>query len=231
MVDWKKDIRLSDLLARGKDDAEEVHGATAFHQGETGHEEPVAGPDDLETVDEGPAGEVPFWKRELSFRRQKDEVEPDAEAEWTSDEPGQRSFFKRDLGFRRAKRDDVGDADFDAPATGAEGKTPFWKRDLSFDAPVGEKKSFFKRELGFGRAKDPDFDAPESEKRSFFKRDLSFGRRKREPEADLDFPVAAAEKRPFFKRELSFRRAKGGGRDGAPKRSGGRVKQVGTLQG
>src|SRR5919109_3511874 len=151
MVDWKKDIRLSDLLARGKDDAEEVHGTTAFHQGETGHEEPVAGPDDLETVDEGPTGEVPFWKRELSFRRQKDEVEADAEAGSTSDEPEQRSFFGRDLGFRRAKRGDGGHAGFDAPATGTEGKTPFWKRELSFGRTKDDK------------AGDSEFEAPETD--------------------------------------------------------------------
>src|SRR5918992_2953847 len=100
MVDWKKDIKLSDLLARNRDDQTPDSDLEADIVPEEA-EQPMAADEDavageLDTADEA----VPFWKRELTFGRRQEGDEPEA---------------------------DVGHADEpEAETTG----TPFWKREV-----------------------------------------------------------------------------------------------------
>jgi type IV pilus assembly protein PilM len=213
MVDWKKDIKLSDLLAR-KSGAEEGREEAPIHADEGRQDDPQVEAAEVERMDDEPTAETPFWKRDLRFRRQKGEVEPDPEFETTSDESERRSFFRRELSFGRPKHDDAGDTAFDEPDAQVEEKTPFWKRELSFgrgkdkvDA-TDEQEELGRDELETAEERTP-----------FWKRELSFGRRQGGLEVDQEReelppdelePVGEVSeaKTPFWKRELSFGRGK-----------------------
>jgi type IV pilus assembly protein PilM len=211
MVDWKKDMKLSDLLARGKDDGadgdqtkpfhKEGFASQAeepeFHEGETEHAEPEAA--------------TPFWKREIGFGRRKDETEADPDFETTEEEPEKRPFFARTLGFGRTQDEAASDTDFDLDVVE---KTPFWKRELAF----GRRNDDATPDDVEEQPVEDDFAADADEQTPFWKRELAFGRRKDDatPEAfeqsepaDEDvFERDDAEKKPFWKRELAFGRRK-----------------------
>ena len=199
MVDWKKDMKLSDLLARDKqDDAPEEHSVAAD-----------------ETPESGESAETPFWKRELNFGRRTQSDEPADEPEAFPPEGEKQSFFKRELSFRRGRDDSDSDSEFDTPETNDE-RTPIWKRELSFGRSKGSDDW----------ADEPEAPAEEAEKRSFFRREVSFGRRRDDPVEEADEavepadeqpePLAAAdgeaeqaERTPFWKRDLNFGRRRG----------------------
>ena len=199
MVDWKKDMKLSDLLARDKqDDAPEEHSVAAD-----------------ETPESGGSAETPFWKRELNFGRRTQSDEPADEPVAFPPEGERQSFFKRELSFGRGRDDSESDPEFDTSETNDE-RTPFWKRELSFGRSKGSDDW----------ADEPEAPAEEAEKRSFFRRELSFGRRRDDPVAEADEavdpadeqpdPLAAAdgeaeqaERTPFWKRDLNFGRRRG----------------------
>jgi type IV pilus assembly protein PilM len=210
MVDWKKDIKLSDLLARnkGEDVVDEAHhpeleadtvSEQPVQSAEAAHEEPVA--------DEAGAVEAPFWKREFTFGREQERPEEwEVDAGVPDEEVEKRSFFKRELSFGRGEEERASEADADAVEAETTG-TPFWKREVTF----GRRKD--------DTVRDPDFDTPAEEPgQSFWKRDLTFGRRKDDaPQAapvDTGGPMheepaatSAAyeedEKPPFWKRRPS----------------------------
>ncbi len=116
MVDWKRDIKLSDLVGR-KSTAEETFGGVA-------------------TVEEPETKSTPRWKREIRLRKPKiEDAELDitpSEAETATiplptelPEPGvapeprrRRSLVSRDISFRRRR----GPAEDHAPAPRREGK-------------------------------------------------------------------------------------------------------------
>jgi type IV pilus assembly protein PilM len=200
MVDWKKDMKLSDLLARDKQDdaTQEEHSVAAD-----------------ETPESGESAETPFWKRELKFGRRTESDEPVDEPEAFAPEGEKQSFFKRELSFRRGRDESDSDPDFDTPETNDE-RTPFWKRELSFGRSKGSDDW----------VDEPEESAEEAEKRSFFRRELSFGRKRDdaveeadeavEPSDGQPEPFAAAadeaeqgDRTPFWKREISFGRRRG----------------------
>jgi type IV pilus assembly protein PilM len=224
MVDWKKDMKLSDLLARGKGDGAEPE--------ETG---------------------TPFWKREIRFGRRKAETEWDFEVETSEDESEERPFFARSLSFGRTTDDAPSDTGFDRPVDESEETTPFWKRELSFsrrsddatDASVEhefeqdepepaaedlfedrpEKTPFWKHRKGEAStevfdwddsepAAEDVFEGDEVENKPFWKREVAFGRREDDATPD-DFEepheethVEADETKALWKRELRFGRRK-----------------------
>jgi type IV pilus assembly protein PilM len=231
MVDWKKDIKLSDLLARQSDDVLPVHEHEATEPGGEGSEQPES-------------ERRSFFRRELSFGRGENDLQQEhladahasdhehfepvaadvADVSAAGDEPAleKQPFFKRELSFGRRKADPA-EAEFETieeESGDPDEATPFWKRELSFRRTKPEQ------------SQDPDFEVtteePEPKKDSFFKRELSFRRRQDDPqpeppvepeheEPDQEQPepaVAAAteadpgEATPFWKRELSFRRTK-----------------------
>jgi type IV pilus assembly protein PilM len=208
MVDWRKDIKLSDLLARDKGE-EEVEEAKPFHQ-EPPRFEPEAeakpfhepAPPDEDPVAAEPeppeaedAEETSFWKREIKFGR-RGESESDRDFDTPSEDAERRPFFKRELSFRRTQ-DDVGsDPDVDALEQESE-QTPFWKRELGF----GHRHDEAVEEAAVD-AVEPEHAQPErdaaafseadsTEDTPFWKRELSFGRRR--DEAVEETPVDAVE--------------------------------------
>jgi type IV pilus assembly protein PilM len=186
---------------------------------------------------------IPFWKRNMSFRRRADAAADDAGV----DEPPVES--KPWLSFGRRDEDAGPSVDVAQPH---DDTVPFWKRNLSFGRRVdavgeergveadGEKKSRF----SFGRREDSfdgDLDAGlrADEKTPFRKRRPSFGRsapdvdegatserpagerkarfafRQRDESVAGDPDAADSQRKPFYKRELGLPFAGRGG-DGAP---------------
>jgi type IV pilus assembly protein PilM len=232
MVDWKKDMKLSDLLARKGDEPEFEATNPSYEQrfAPEGSGEPAQhGEAELEDFELSDAGDeeqkTPFWKREIGFRRQKDENDTEAELELPEDEPEKRSFFKRELGFRRSSDDAPSDEEFDLDAGESE-STPFWKRELSFGRRREDDEAFEHVEDGFEHDSAPEnvFEMETVESSPFWKRKLSLGRRKDDSVADEleggeleqpelqavheSFAEDAVEKTPFWKRELSFGRTR-----------------------
>jgi type IV pilus assembly protein PilM len=223
VVDWKKDIKLSDLLARDKsgEDAGDAKpsGEEPFrpepeaeakprHDAEAAHEEPVKV--EPEATEGDDAEKTPFWKREIKFGRQDEASEQGVEPEAPAEDAGKRRFFNRDFRSDRTQEEPSSDAGVDAPEAETTG-TPFWKREVTFGRRTSDT------------VRDPDYDTSVDEPvQPFWKRELSFGRRKEdawppaveavaedpqhdehestEPAAEPD----VAPKTPFWKRELNF---------------------------
>jgi type IV pilus assembly protein PilM len=217
MVDWKKDIKLSDLLARSKDDAVEGDETELpLQRAEADHEQSFSDePEEVDGSDDAEATDAPFWKREIAFGRGKDATE-DPEFEPSEDEPERHSFFTRSLGFGRAKDQEMADTDVDHSAAEPEEATPFWKRELSFGRRSDDAPSERFEESEPEPIAEAALEEDVIEKAPFWKRELSFGRRKDEatseaveesaPEAAVEDEPEAVEKAPFWKRELSFGR-------------------------
>jgi type IV pilus assembly protein PilM len=222
MVDWKKDMKLSDLLARGKGDEAEGDETKPFHQERITPEVEAQGSVSEEAADvdatEPDETTTPFWKREISFGRRKAETESDFDVETSEDNPEQRPFFARSLGFGRTK-DDVSDPDVESPVDETEKTTPFWKRELSFGRRSDEAEADASVEHEF----EPDEPEPAAEdlvedgaeKTPFWKRRKgeatpeAFEQGDSEEAAEDVFDGDEVERKPFWKRELSFGRRRG----------------------
>jgi type IV pilus assembly protein PilM len=195
MVEWKKDMKLSDLLARnqGERDAVEDEAKTFDH-------EPAVADELAPEVEATDDQNVPFWKRELGFRRQKAEDE-EVEAEFEAEK---RPFFKRGLSFRDAE--DATTTDFEPDATEDTDTTPFWKRDLGF----GRRRHDDAVEAS-AEVEEDDAETDAGAETPFWKREL-FGRRRDDASAEDSFEEeeepeeVGSEKTPFWKRELRFGR-------------------------
>jgi type IV pilus assembly protein PilM len=205
MVDWKKDIKLSDLLARNRgDDAvdETRHSElepdiapeqAAQQPAVEADEHAVA--DDLDTVEES----EPFWKRDLTFGRRKEADESEVGVGDPDDRGGQITgtpFWKREITFGRRKDDTVRDPEFDTPTE--EPGQSFWKRELSF----GRRKDDVWPDAPEAGAEPPadktvETDTPEVTP-PFWKRELGFGRPQEEtpPGAPPDTPEAEHDEAP-----------------------------------
>jgi type IV pilus assembly protein PilM len=220
MVDWKKDMKLSDLLARGKGDGADGEETKPFHpeQAASPVEESFTDAEIEDDTDEDEKTDTPFWKREISFGRRKTETEPDAEVETFEDESGKRSFFTRSLSFGRAKDETESETDFDSFADEPEVTTPFWKRELRFGRRSDDASTDALVEPEFEQDEPApaaeDFFEDRPEKTPFWKRRkdeatpdvLDQGGSEQAAEEVLDGDDV--EKTPFWKRELSFGRRK-----------------------
>jgi type IV pilus assembly protein PilM len=220
MVDWKKDMKLSDLLARGKGDGADGEETKPFHQERAASplEESSTDAEIEEDTDQDEETDTPFWKREISFGWRKAETEPDAEVDTFEEESEKRSLFTRSLSFGRAKDEAESETDFDSFADEPEVTTPFWKRELRFgrrnddattDVPVEQELELEEPAL----AAD-DFFEDRPEKTPFWKRRkheaapevLEQGGS--EPATEDVFDGHDVGRKPFWKRELSFGRRK-----------------------
>jgi type IV pilus assembly protein PilM len=152
MVDWNKDVKLSDLFGRKAKDAEEASASMSepvVPEPPAPHEVPVeipsrplpvVVPDPAEGVHPPvpaaeldlpvePAEKVPFWKRELSFGGGKT-VEPKEKKQPKQKAPKQPKEPKQ----KRPKAEK-------RPKAQQGPKQPFWKRELSFGGGGANSKS------------------------------------------------------------------------------------------
>jgi type IV pilus assembly protein PilM len=197
MVDWKKDIKLSDLLARQSDDVLSADEHEATEPGGEGSEQPES-------------ERRSFFRRELSFGRGENELQQEhladehvsdhehfepvaadvADVPDPGDEPApeKQPFFKRELSFGRRKADPA-EAEFETveeESRDPDETTPFWKRELSFGRTKPEQSQ--------DRDLEVTTEEPEPKKNSFFKRELSF--RRRQDDTQPDPPVEPEHEEP-----------------------------------
>jgi type IV pilus assembly protein PilM len=178
-MDWKKEIKLSDLVGR--------KGAPKV------------------ASDEKP---VPFWKKEISFRRkpksEPPELQPVADEDWVREQ----------LALAAAAATEP-----PAPAEGIHPPVP-----ASELPPLPKEKkpkqSLLKKEISLGRK--PKAEKPaKAPKQSLLKKEISFGRK---PKAEKP-PKEPKEKKPkqsALKREISFRRKPKESKAGQKRPAGGR---------
>jgi type IV pilus assembly protein PilM len=148
VVDWNKDVNLSDLFGRKGQPEDEQQTEPMVAEPQAPQPAPGIHPPVPAAALEETDDRAPFWKRELSFGGRKGEPKP-----------------KRERAPKQPK----------APKeTSGDEKAPFWKRELSFGGGKGEPKA--KRERAPKEPKPPKQPKQKTPSTPFWKRDFSLGK-------------------------------------------------------
>ena len=174
MVDWNKDVKLSDLIARKQQHAAET---TAPAEQPNADGEPAA--ERSAPAQPVPSASVPFSPAPPALPAATQAVpmpepEPDLEPEPDSPAAERVPWYKREVSLGGGK----GDKPRAEKSKQRKEKRPKEKQPKE-QQPKGERVPFYKRELSFGgKRRGPEEKPPKGERVPFYKRELSFGGKK-----------------------------------------------------
>src|SRR6266516_5934698 len=173
MVDWNKDVKLSDLIARKQKEAAET--TAPVPEQPTGDGQPAT--ESSAPAEPTPSTSVPFSPTPPAPPAATQAVpmpEPDLEPEPEAPAAERVPWYKREVSLGGGKGDKP-----KAQKSKQRKEKRSKEKQPTEQQPKGERVPFYKRELSFGgKESGPKEKPPKGERVPFYKRELSYGGKK-----------------------------------------------------